>query len=342
MHNNDDFFVVNNLYAKCGNFILNNICFNIPEGKILAILGESGSGKTLLLKTLSGLLKNTNGEIFLNKNKIDNLPTRKRGIGFISNESQLYPHLNVKKSLLFPAIFYKNKRKSMTFIKDTLDSFNIANKVDLKPDQLNDTLKSIFLFIKEGSKDIKLLLIDNLFSKVEVNNGIDFFKKKIVDIIKKLGITVLVTVNNVKDVLLLADFALILSNGSQVQFGLLNKIYDEPISYQALCAMSIYGVNRISVVIRDRIIYPLNIESKSVLENGEYDFCFRSEEVKLEDKGIKAEVIDSFFIDGKKKLYEVYISVGESKERATLIINKDIETRNIFYFMPTRFYLYKK
>ena len=99
-------FKIKNLeYKKSNKTILNNLNFNIEEGKHLLVLGSSGSGKTSLLNLMSGLLKPTNGEIFFKDHKYSSLleeeidRIRATNFGFIFQKLHLIGHLNVKQNI---------------------------------------------------------------------------------------------------------------------------------------------------------------------------------------------------------------------------------------------------
>ena len=72
---------------------VNNVTFQIPDGKLIGLLGPSGCGKSTTLNLISGLLKPTSGKIFFGENEVTNLPPEKRGIGLVFQNYALYPHL---------------------------------------------------------------------------------------------------------------------------------------------------------------------------------------------------------------------------------------------------------
>ena len=90
------FLNIKNLSKKYGqNSVLSDLNFSLNKGEIISIIGSSGSGKTTLLKCISGLCDIDTGEITINLNPIQNLEPNKRNIGYVFQESPLFPHLNV-------------------------------------------------------------------------------------------------------------------------------------------------------------------------------------------------------------------------------------------------------
>ena len=85
--------------------ILKNINLNLSLGERVSILGESGSGKSSLLRCVAGFEEIDAGKIFLKDEIVSSdtftLPTEKRKVGMVVQEKALFPHLTVKKNILF-------------------------------------------------------------------------------------------------------------------------------------------------------------------------------------------------------------------------------------------------
>ncbi len=93
---------IENLKFKYGTeYILNDFNLEVKRGECLGIKGKSGSGKTTLLRLIAGLEEVKQGEIHINGNDVTRVPAYKRNVGFIFQNFALFPHLNVKKNILF-------------------------------------------------------------------------------------------------------------------------------------------------------------------------------------------------------------------------------------------------
>ena len=82
---------------------LNGISLEINKGDFLSVIGRNGVGKTTLMKTIIGLLKVKNGNIFYNSEDVTKLPAYKRvrnGIGYVPQGRQIFPKLTVEENLL--------------------------------------------------------------------------------------------------------------------------------------------------------------------------------------------------------------------------------------------------
>ena len=83
-------------------YALNDISFEIEEGDFVTIIGESGGGKTTLLKLIAGLEKVTAGEIFIDGEYANYMSPKERNVAFIFQDFTLYPSMTVFENILFP------------------------------------------------------------------------------------------------------------------------------------------------------------------------------------------------------------------------------------------------
>jgi len=94
--------------------VLNGLSLDIEAGKCLVVLGASGSGKSVMLKHIVGLLKPDAGEVFFGGQRIDNLPERKlmqirQRFGFLFQMGALFDSLNVEDNIAFPLVEHTHK-----------------------------------------------------------------------------------------------------------------------------------------------------------------------------------------------------------------------------------------
>jgi ABC-type sugar transport system ATPase subunit len=78
-----------------GNFSLKNINLEVSKGDYFILVGPTGSGKTLLLESISGLHKISSGQIWLDGLLVNDLEPEKRGVAIAYQDCALFPHLTV-------------------------------------------------------------------------------------------------------------------------------------------------------------------------------------------------------------------------------------------------------
>ncbi|NOU16276.1 MAG: ATP-binding cassette domain-containing protein [Bacteroidales bacterium] len=137
---------IRGLYKSFGDLqVLNGIDFTLYKGENVAILGKSGTGKSVLIKIIVGLLRPDRGEVFalgksvhtLNHKDLDDLRLR---IGFSFQSSALYDGMNVYQNLAFPLTMnakHLTKKEVDTAVEKVLDAVNLSDKKKQMPSELS-------------------------------------------------------------------------------------------------------------------------------------------------------------------------------------------------------------
>lgn len=121
-----------NVTKKYGEFkALDNISFKIDKGEIVGFLGQNGAGKTTTMKIITGLIEPTEGQVFLNGEKLGK--KNKIKIGFMPENAPLYDSLTVKEFLTFMAEIKKikksDKKKMVENLTNELNLKSVENKI---------------------------------------------------------------------------------------------------------------------------------------------------------------------------------------------------------------------
>ncbi|MCA9408929.1 MAG: ABC transporter ATP-binding protein [Candidatus Omnitrophica bacterium] len=210
--------------------VLNNISLDIHQGEIFVILGESGTGKSVLLKHLIGLLKPDSGKIELDGEDITQLSERemlkrRKKIGYLFQEGALYDFMNVYENLAFPLKEHTKLKKDA--IKDKVD--HILKLVDLQgvgnkfPSELSGGMKKRVGLARALILDSKILFCD------EPTSGLDPIRSRdISDLIKKvsneLKCTTVITSHDIQNSFRIADRIALLQNGKFIVVGTVQEL----------------------------------------------------------------------------------------------------------------------
>lgn len=208
-----------------GQAVLNDISFEVNKGEILVILGESGAGKSVLLKHMIGLLKPDHGEIRINGKEITRLSERellkiRKGIGYLFQEGALYDFMNVFENIAFPL------REHTTFDQQTIAEKvrNILEMVDLKgveeklPSELSGGMK------KRVGLARSIILGSSILFCDEPTSGLDPIRSRdisdlIKDISNKLNCTTVITSHDIGNAFRIADRLALIHNGKIIIIG---------------------------------------------------------------------------------------------------------------------------
>ena len=206
---------VKGLSYKIGDFSLKDINLDINENEYFVLLGRSGSGKTTLIKCINGLYRVTNGMIRLNGKDITKLTPEYRNIGYLPQDFALFPHLNVKKNILFGIKIRKENKKNITERLDNLiNLLGIKNLLNRDVVNLSGGEKQKAALARALIVHPDVLLLDEPFSSIDHGLKVElWFELK--DLLKKLNIIVIHITHNLDEAHAVADKIAVLINGCQ-------------------------------------------------------------------------------------------------------------------------------
>ncbi|WP_149715421.1 LPS export ABC transporter ATP-binding protein [Campylobacter concisus] len=208
------------------NEIIKGISLEVNSGEVVGLLGPNGAGKTTTFYMICGLISPTSGDVFLNDEKITNVPLHKRahlGIGYLPQESSIFKELSVEENLLLGAeILNQSKEEISKRVNEMLNMLNIEpirlrKGISLSGGERRRCEIARSLIIKP-----KFLLLDEPFAGVDPIAVSDI--QSIVRDLKKLGIGVLITDHNVRETLAICDRAYVIKDGSLLASGSASEV----------------------------------------------------------------------------------------------------------------------
>lgn len=172
------------------NHVLNGFSMKLFVGENLVILGKSGSGKSVLIKCMVGLLEPDAGKltvlgkeiVTLEQNELDELRTE---IGFLFQGSALYDSMTVRENLEFPLRRHPEKinmdKSSMELVEQALENVGLRHAIDLMPAELSGGMKRRVALARALMLNPKIILYD------EPTSGLDpITSKEIIHLILKI------------------------------------------------------------------------------------------------------------------------------------------------------------
>ena len=166
--------------------VLNEFNLEVPNGKLLLIMGESGKGKTTILNIISGLLKPTEGNVFLDETDIYSLndkelsKLRSENFGMVPQGQTLLRSLNVLDNILLPIKLYRNPSEDdIKRAKDLIDEMGITDLIDVMPSEMSGGELRRATIARALINNPKILFADEPTSDLDSKNRnmiIDIFK----------------------------------------------------------------------------------------------------------------------------------------------------------------------
>jgi len=221
------FLEIQNLSYKLGDFQLKDINFNINQGDYFVLLGQSGSGKTLLLESIAGF-NNIQGAINFEDADISKLSPEKREVGFVYQDFALFPNLNVRDNITFSGR-YKKVENPKEILNDLSNFLGLSSLLDRNITNLSGGEKQRVAIARTLYSKPKILLLDEPLSAIDPtfrNSIMRFFKK----MHKKYNLTTLHVTHNFREASYLADKIAIIMDGEIKQVGTASEVLNNPIN----------------------------------------------------------------------------------------------------------------
>ena len=193
------------------------------NSSITGVFGLSGAGKTTLFNLLSGVDQPKKGKIKLNSELLVDIEKnyitegKNRNIGYVFQENYLFPHLSVKKNLLFSKPYLKNKKQYISF-NDVVNLLEIRAILNKKPRELSGGERQRVAIGRALLSQPRLLLLDEPFSNVDCSK-----RKQIISYLLKINnhfqVPMFIISHHLEDILKLTRKILIIENGRSTACG---------------------------------------------------------------------------------------------------------------------------
>lgn len=214
------------------NKVLNGFNMKLYKGENLVIMGKSGSGKTVLIKCLVGLMQADSGRVEVMGNDIARLDGKaldllRADIGFLFQGSALYDSMTVRENLEFPLRRHKDKPGNKTdtegLVMEALENVGLAHTVDLMPEELSGGMKRRVALARMLIMKPQIILYD------EPTSGLDpITSKEIIELMrhiqKKYNTSSLIITHDVDCARVIADHMILLVDGINYTEGTFSEL----------------------------------------------------------------------------------------------------------------------
>ncbi len=164
---------VENLRLKLRNFELKDISFEVSRGEHFAIVGPTGSGKSLLLETIAGIYTPTSGRILIDGVEVTHTPPEKRGVGMVYQDCMLFPHMSVYDNIAYGLRIRGIERKRIDErVSELAEMLEIEKLLERRPNTLSGGEKQRVAIARALAIRPKLMLLDEPFSALDAETRV--------------------------------------------------------------------------------------------------------------------------------------------------------------------------
>lgn len=208
--------------------VLKDCSLTIEEGERFVLLGQSGCGKTTLLRMIAGFDKPDRGRIFIGGQEVGSLPVEQRPVGFIFQRHALFPHMNVYENIAVgPRVRGIPEPEIASQIDTLLEVTRLTELRHAWPGQLSGGESQRVALARAVINKPKVLLLDEPLSALDESLRQNL-RDELVDMQRAFGITFLFVTHDQEEAMSLADRMSILEGGSLLQVGTPQVLYDQP------------------------------------------------------------------------------------------------------------------
>jgi len=218
---------IKNIKKAFKEFTLDIDHLEIAKGDYVVLLGNSGSGKTILLEIIAGLINSDQGNILVEDKDVNLLSIQKRPFGLVFQDQALFPHMSVAQNISFSL---KNSGLSRREIKDKTKELaqlmEIENLLDRSPNKLSGGEKQRVALARTLAREPACLLLDEPLSALDAP-----LRKEIRSVLRwlnRIGQTIIHVTHDFDEAINLASHIGVMEGGRIVQFGPAEQILRNP------------------------------------------------------------------------------------------------------------------
>lgn len=211
--------------------ILKKVSFEIEQGKFYTLLGPSGCGKTTILRIIAGFTEATEGDIYFEGKRLNDLPANKRQVNTVFQDYALFPHMNVFDNVAFGLQIKKmSKNEIRKKVTDALRMVQLPGYETREISEMSGGQRQRVAIARAIVNEPKVLLLDEPLSALDLKLRTDM-QYELRELQQRLGITFIFVTHDQEEALAMSDEIFVMNKGKIVQSGTPVDIYDEPINH---------------------------------------------------------------------------------------------------------------
>lgn len=203
---------------------------DVPEGRIVALLGPSGSGKSTMLRAIAGLEPLAEGTVTFNGEDVAHLPVHRRGFALMFQDGQLFEHRTVARNVGY-GLALPPRRLSRAVrgarVEQLLDLVGLSDLADRMPDTLSGGQRQRVALARALAVEPRLLLLDEPLSSLDRAHR-EVLAQQLREILTAAGTATLLVTHDHEEAFAIADDLVVMREGRVVQSGPIGEVWRGP------------------------------------------------------------------------------------------------------------------
>jgi multiple sugar transport system ATP-binding protein len=223
--------------TRGGTVALRGVTLLAGAAELLVVLGASGSGKSTLLRVVAGLLPVDSGEVFVAGREVTGLPSGRRQVAMVFESGALVPFLDVAANLGWGLrARHVPEEEVARRVAGRAGQLRLTRLLRRRPAQLSEGERGLVGIGRALVQQPAAFLLDEPLAHLDAAERLRV-RRRIVEVIRSLGVTALYVTHDPTDALAIADRVALLHDGRVVQVGLPTELYERPASVLAAVAV---------------------------------------------------------------------------------------------------------
>jgi sulfate transport system ATP-binding protein len=214
---------------RFGNFVaLDDVDLTVASGRLTALLGPSGGGKSTLLRIIGGLEQPDAGEVRIDGREITGLPAQRRNVGFVFQHYAAFKHLSVYRNVAFGLEIRKRPKDEIRKrVHELLELVHLEQFADRLPAQLSGGQRQRMALARALAVEPTVLLLDEPFGALDAK-----VRRELRDWLRRLHdevhVTTVFVTHDQEEALEVSDEIVVINHGRIEQVGTPADLYDKP------------------------------------------------------------------------------------------------------------------
>ena len=208
--------------------VIKGVDIDINDGEFVVFVGPSGCGKSTLLRMIAGLEEISEGDLYIDEQRMNDVPAAQRGIAMVFQSYAIFPHMTVSENIGFGlTIGGVSKEKKAEKVREAARILQMEHLLDRRPSQLSGGQRQRVAIGRAITRDPMVFLFDEPLSNLDAALRLDM-RQEIGKLHKSLNATMIYVTHDQTEAMTLADKIVVLKDGCVQQVGSPIELYHRP------------------------------------------------------------------------------------------------------------------